>query len=122
MEKKEREGEVAYGTVVNVPKSRWRRQAYLRIKAGPQRDRYVHELVMEAILGRELLPGETVDHEDGNTLNNRWTNLVLRDRAEHSRVELARRRERGHVTDDANTSGSDGEAGTRGVGSSGADE
>lgn len=82
------------GTVVNVSKQRWRRTAYLRIKAGPQRDRYVHELIMEGMLGRELLPGEQVDHKDGDTLNNRWDNLVLTTDTEHTKTELARRRAR----------------------------
>lgn len=41
----------------------------LRIKAGPQRDRYVDELILCAKLGRSLGPGMTVEHQDGNSLN-----------------------------------------------------
>jgi HNH endonuclease len=88
------ERQIAPGTIVNVPKSRFRRTAYLRIKAGPQRDRYVHELIMEGMLGRPLRPGEQVDHEDGNALNNDWRNLKLRQADEHSRLENERRCQR----------------------------
>jgi hypothetical protein len=75
---------------------------YVRVTSGPQRNRYVHHLVMEAMLGRRLLPGEEVDHIDGNTLNNDYTNLQLMTASEHAKktrrqaVEKAsaRRRER----------------------------
>lgn len=68
---------------------------HLRIKAGPQRDQYVHDLVCRAkLLGRRESwerehPGqpvpvndfyspeyETVDHENGDSLDNEPTNLV----------------------------------------------
>jgi hypothetical protein len=58
---------------------------YLRVSSGPQRGRYVHQLVMEARLGRALLPGEEVDHIDGNTLNDCWTNLQLMTGSEHAK-------------------------------------
>jgi hypothetical protein len=58
---------------------------YLRVTRGPQRNRYVHQLVAEAKLGRALRPGEEVDHNDGDTLNNHWENLVVRDKVEHGR-------------------------------------
>ncbi len=58
---------------------------YLRITSGPQRGRYVHQLVMEARLGRPLEAHEEVDHDDGNTLNNHFANLVLTTKAEHGR-------------------------------------
>lgn len=37
--------------------------------AGPEVDRYVHQLIAEAMMGRELLEHEAVDHRDGNGLN-----------------------------------------------------
>lgn len=70
---------------------------HLRVRAGKQRDRYVHDIVFEAkILGRReawerLNPGqpcpeddfyaylerhETVDHHDQDSLNNSPENLV----------------------------------------------
>src|SRR5436190_16308159 len=50
---------------------------YLRVRSGPQRGRYVHQLVMEAALGRSLMSFEEVDHIDGDTLNNCWLNLQI---------------------------------------------
>lgn len=63
---------------------------YLRISSGPQRDRYVHQLVMEAVLQRPLAPDEEVDHADGDTLNNDWRNLVLTTTSEHARTTRRR--------------------------------
>lgn len=48
----------------------------LRIKAGPQRDRYVDEIILEAKLGRPLGDGMTVEHQDGNSLNVEPANLL----------------------------------------------
>ena len=45
---------------------------YLMIKAGPQRGQYVHDVIMEAVLGRKLEDDETVEHIDGNGLNVGW--------------------------------------------------
>lgn len=63
---------------------------YLRITSGPQRGRYVHQLVAEAMLGRALEPGEEVDHLDSNTLNNDWRNLQVINTADHARETRAR--------------------------------
>lgn len=41
----------------------------LRISAGPQRRMYVDVAVLEAKLGRKLLPGMTVEHINGNSLD-----------------------------------------------------
>lgn len=73
------------GTYLNSITRNGRTQQYLRISRGPQRDRYVHQLVAEAKLGRALLPHEEVDHHDGNTLNNHWENLVVRDAVAHGK-------------------------------------
>jgi hypothetical protein len=78
------------GTYINTITRKGRTIAYLRISRGPQRDRYVHQLVAEAALGRELLSDEEVDHEDQDTLNNDWRNLVVRSISEHSRVTRLR--------------------------------
>lgn len=59
------------------------KKPYLRITSGPCAGKYVHTLVMEAMLGRELESWEQVEHKDGNGLNDRWTNLVLTTDAAH---------------------------------------
>lgn len=80
---------VSVGTYENYPTGAVR--PYIRVCAGPQRDKYVHELVMEAKLGRELSPGETVEHEDGDTLNNDWRNLTVLTKPQNSAAMWERR-------------------------------
>ncbi len=65
-------------------------QNYLRVSAGPQRGRYVHQLVAEAMLGRSLMHCETVDHVDGDTLNNTWLNLQVVPRSKNTSLMRAR--------------------------------
>ncbi len=86
---------------------------HLRIKAGPQRDEYVHSIVFEAkILGRReawelihpdqpipdleffryLQPHETVDHDNNDSLDNSPDNLKRMTRADNTRKALAHRR------------------------------
>ena len=62
---------VAYPHGKNGPdgKPRAKPAKYLIVKAGPQRDKYVHDLIMEAVLGRPLENDETVEHRDGDGLN-----------------------------------------------------
>lgn len=81
------------GTTLNAgAKSK---KPYLRVSAGPLRGEYVHRLVMEGMLGRRLAPEEQVEHEDGDGLNARWTNLRLTTDAEHPALTTARlKRER----------------------------
>jgi len=73
------------GTTKNVT-------GYIRIKAGPQRDKYVHKIVAEAMLRRELRDDETVDHIDGNKLNNHWENLQVLTLSTHAVLEAKRRK------------------------------
>ena len=77
------------GTYVNKCNDGSRR--YIRVSAGPQRDKYVHDLIMEAKLGRPLAKHETVEHRDGNGLNNDPANLELMTRPENTRAMLKRR-------------------------------
>ncbi len=50
-------------------------RGYLRITRGPQRGRYIHHLVLEAKLGRPLLPDEQAHHINGDKQDNSWENL-----------------------------------------------
>lgn len=49
---------------------------YIRVCAGPQRGQYVHDLILEAKIGRKLQPGETAEHKDGNGLNLDPENII----------------------------------------------
>jgi hypothetical protein len=87
---------------------------HLRVKAGPQRDQYVHSLIFQAkILGRREawialhpdgtpppeddfyryidLTFETVDHDDNDSLNNSPENLVRMTRGDNT-IKANRRR------------------------------
>lgn len=80
------------GTYLNRPKEGAPGQLYLRISRGPQRGRYVHQLVAEAKIGRSLFSFETVHHIDGNHLNNDPSNLEVVKRSDHTRIDNERRR------------------------------
>ena len=57
-----------------------------RISAGPHRNRRVHDMIAEAMLGRELKSEETVHHVDHNKLNCDWRNLEVLGRDAHGAV------------------------------------
>jgi len=61
-------------------------KGYLTIKAGPLRDVRVHTLVAEALLQRKLKPDEDVDHRNGDKLDCRWENLIVRNKSTHGFV------------------------------------
>lgn len=75
---------------VSVNRMRGDKYVRLRIKAGPFRDCYVDTLILEAKLGRKLLPGYTVEHIDGNPLNVAPENLIEVTRAENTMRMLIR--------------------------------
>jgi len=50
-------------------------------------DKYIHRLVMEKHLGRELLPEENIHHIDGNKSNNKIKNLMIMSNSEHRKLE-----------------------------------
>lgn len=58
------------GTYKNRTRARGKRgKEYIRLSAGPLRNKYVHKFVAEAMLGRVLKEDECVDHRDRNGLN-----------------------------------------------------
>lgn len=50
---------------------------YPRMSCGPQVNKFVHVLVAQAKIGRELRPDEHVHHKDGDTKNPHPDNLLV---------------------------------------------
>ena len=61
---------------------------YPRMSCGPQRDKFVHILVAEAMLRRPLRKDEHVHHKDGDTKNPAWGNLLILGEAVHGAVSV----------------------------------
>jgi HNH endonuclease len=51
---------------------------------------YAHRIAAEESLGRKLLPGELVHHDDEVRTNNQGENLIAMTRAEHARLHKPR--------------------------------
>lgn len=100
------------GTAINTIERCGLEIRYLRVTSGPQRNRYVHQLVAEPMIGRALMPFEEVDHIDGNTLNNHFSNLQVIHASDHAkktrRQTVERRRAARRERDGETTNGKDG--------------
>jgi len=76
----------------NTGKNHWfwkggiktRPDGYLR---DSRTDKYIHRIVMEKHLGRELKSTEHIHHIDGNPKNNKIKNLLLVTNSEHRKIE-----------------------------------
>lgn len=60
-------------------------EGYMRINVGVNKRAFEHRLIMEKYLGRKLKKNEQVHHKDGNSLNNKLSNLVVLSPSEHSK-------------------------------------
>lgn len=56
---------------------------FIRGGAGKRQILRIHRLIMERVVGRELAPGELVDHIDRNALNNTRVNLRIATNAQN---------------------------------------
>lgn len=63
-------------------------------------DKYIHRMVMEAYLGRELKAEEHIHHIDGDPSNNDIKNLAMLSNSEHRKLEnkTAKRNKYGRYT------------------------
>ena len=76
----------------DLGKHRWRAELmhnrYYAKRTGKENGRKktlsLHRVIMERVIGRPLLKGELVDHEDNNSLNNLRTNLRLATHAQNN--------------------------------------
>jgi hypothetical protein len=59
---------------------------YCVVTVGKNKGRMVHDVIMEAILGRELTSSEVVHHKDINPSNNDPKNLKVMDAKDHMRL------------------------------------
>jgi hypothetical protein len=57
---------------------------YPRISMGKMRGKYLHTIVAEGMLGRELTADEIVHHKDEDKRNYHWSNLQVMGFREHN--------------------------------------
>jgi hypothetical protein len=61
-------------------------KGYARYTAGKLRNKLVHRVVMEKIIGGPIPPGMTVEHLDHRRAHNCWQNLMLLDARIHNYI------------------------------------
>lgn len=60
------------------------KEGYLR----DTNDKFIHRIVMEKFIERELLPNEVVHHKNGNVSDNRLDNLELYTNSDHRKFHV----------------------------------
>jgi hypothetical protein len=61
-------------------------QGYQEFTRGPSKGRFVHDVLIEEMLGRRLLSRECVHHRNGDRSDNRIENLKLMSTSQHGRL------------------------------------
>ncbi|RWH31604.1 HNH endonuclease [Mesorhizobium sp.] len=72
-------------------------KGYIEITRGPNKGRLIHDVLMEARIGRRLLPGEVVHFADDDRQNNHPDNHQLMTRADLARLHRLQEMESGKI-------------------------
>jgi len=86
-----RESRIAWG-IANARGTRVTSSGYGEYTRGPHKGRRIHDVAMEARIGRRLLADEVVHHIDGDKLNNNINNLALLTISGHTRLHRREKR------------------------------
>lgn len=88
-----RAGRVKFGAE-NAAGISHKTNGYTEITVGEHKGRGLHVVLMEADIGRALMPNEVVHHKDENKHNNQLSNLELMTRSQHARHHINERIQR----------------------------
>lgn len=69
-----------------------RRRVVLKLKSGKRITKQYAKIKLEIRDGVVYGRDETIDHKDRNTLNDKYSNLIIRERAKHAQLDVKRRK------------------------------